>query len=68
MSSGSAPDLALAYKLALVLRKAADDHPDWRLPELTGGTGGDREERAALHRFLVTIRALTLNGIADAWW
>jgi DNA helicase-2/ATP-dependent DNA helicase PcrA len=27
-------DLALAYKLALVLRKAADDHPDWRLPEL----------------------------------
>jgi DNA helicase II / ATP-dependent DNA helicase PcrA len=31
---GSAPDLALAYKLALVLRKAADDHPEWRLPEL----------------------------------
>jgi DNA helicase II / ATP-dependent DNA helicase PcrA len=30
----AAPDLALAYKLALVLRKAADDHPDWRLPEL----------------------------------
>ena len=30
-----APDLALAHKLALVLRKAADDHPDWRLPELT---------------------------------
>lgn len=30
----SASDLALAYKLALVLRKAADDHPDWRLPEL----------------------------------
>ncbi|MCC6499886.1 MAG: ATP-dependent helicase [Anaerolineales bacterium] len=28
-------DLALAHKLALVLRKAADDHPDWRLPELT---------------------------------
>lgn len=27
-------DLALAYKLALVLRKAANDHPDWRLPEL----------------------------------
>jgi DNA helicase-2/ATP-dependent DNA helicase PcrA len=32
----SAPaDLALAHKLALVLRQAADDHPDWRLPELT---------------------------------
>jgi DNA helicase-2/ATP-dependent DNA helicase PcrA len=31
----SAPDLALAHKLAIVLRQAADDHPDWRLPELT---------------------------------
>ena len=30
-----APDLALAHKLALVLRKAADDHKEWRLPELT---------------------------------
>jgi DNA helicase-2/ATP-dependent DNA helicase PcrA len=30
-----APDLALAHKLALVLRQAADDHADWRLPELT---------------------------------
>lgn len=30
-----ASDLALAHKLALVLRKAADDHTDWRLPELT---------------------------------
>jgi DNA helicase-2/ATP-dependent DNA helicase PcrA len=30
-----AADLALALKLALVLRQAADDHPDWRLPELT---------------------------------
>lgn len=28
-------DLALAHKLALVLRQAADDHPDWRLPDLT---------------------------------
>ena len=28
-------DLALAHKLALVLRKAASDHADWRLPELT---------------------------------
>jgi DNA helicase-2/ATP-dependent DNA helicase PcrA len=28
-------DLALAHKLALVLRSAADDHADWRLPELT---------------------------------
>ncbi|HTX92246.1 MAG TPA: ATP-dependent helicase [Anaerolineales bacterium] len=33
----SAPnDLALAHKLALVLRQAADDHADWRLPELNG--------------------------------
>src|SRR5512133_397773 len=31
----SAPDLALAHKLAIVLRQAADDHEDWRLPELT---------------------------------
>jgi DNA helicase-2/ATP-dependent DNA helicase PcrA len=30
-----ASDLALAHKLALVLRQAADDHPGWRLPELT---------------------------------
>jgi DNA helicase-2/ATP-dependent DNA helicase PcrA len=30
-----ASDLALAHKLALVLRRVADDHPDWRLPELT---------------------------------
>jgi DNA helicase-2/ATP-dependent DNA helicase PcrA len=28
-------DLALAHKLALVLKQAASDHPDWRLPELT---------------------------------
>jgi DNA helicase-2/ATP-dependent DNA helicase PcrA len=33
----SAPnDLALAHKLALVLRQVRDDHQDWRLPELTG--------------------------------
>jgi len=32
-------DLALAHKLALVLRKAADDHRDWRLPELTAELG-----------------------------
>lgn len=31
----TAVDLALAHKLALVLRKAAEDHPDWRLPELS---------------------------------
>jgi DNA helicase-2/ATP-dependent DNA helicase PcrA len=31
-----AADLALAHKLALVLRKAADDHTEWRLPELAG--------------------------------
>jgi DNA helicase-2/ATP-dependent DNA helicase PcrA len=30
-----APDLALAHTLALVLGKAADDHTEWRLPELT---------------------------------
>ena len=30
-----ASDLALAHKLALVLRGAADDHAEWRLPELT---------------------------------
>lgn len=34
-----AADLALAHKLALVLRQAADDHPDWRLPELTQELG-----------------------------
>ncbi len=28
-------DLALAHKLALVLRQAAEDHHEWRLPELT---------------------------------
>jgi DNA helicase-2/ATP-dependent DNA helicase PcrA len=31
----SAPDLALSHKLAIVLRQAANEHPDWRLPELT---------------------------------
>jgi DNA helicase-2/ATP-dependent DNA helicase PcrA len=35
----SAADLALAHKLALVLRQSADDHPDWRLPELTSELG-----------------------------
>jgi len=29
-----ASDLALAHKLALALRQAANDHADWRLPEL----------------------------------
>lgn len=28
------PDLATAYKLALLLRQVDDDHPDWRLPQL----------------------------------
>jgi DNA helicase-2/ATP-dependent DNA helicase PcrA len=28
-------DLALSLKLALVLRQVADDHTEWRLPELT---------------------------------
>ncbi len=27
-------DLAISHKLALVLRRAADQHPDWRLPQL----------------------------------
>jgi DNA helicase-2/ATP-dependent DNA helicase PcrA len=31
----TATDLALAHKLALVLRQVADDNPQWRLPELT---------------------------------
>ncbi len=29
-------DLALAHKLALVLRQVRDDHVEWRLPELNG--------------------------------
>ena len=32
-------ELALAHKLAMVLQQAADDHPDWRLPELTAELG-----------------------------
>lgn len=32
-------DLALAHKLALVLRQSAESHPDWRLPELTAELG-----------------------------
>ncbi len=32
-------DLALAHKLALVLRQLSDDHADWRLPELNGELG-----------------------------
>jgi DNA helicase-2/ATP-dependent DNA helicase PcrA len=28
-------DLAVAHKLAVLLRRASDSHPDWRLPELT---------------------------------
>ena len=31
----SPTDLALAHKLALVLRQVADENPGWRLPELT---------------------------------
>ncbi|MBT3338956.1 MAG: ATP-dependent helicase [Anaerolineae bacterium] len=31
-----AADLALAHKLAIVLRQTANDHSEWRLPELTG--------------------------------
>lgn len=29
-------ELALAHKLAVLLRQAGEAHPDWRLPELTG--------------------------------
>lgn len=32
----AARDLALAHKLAVVLRQIADDHPDYRLPDLAG--------------------------------
>jgi DNA helicase II / ATP-dependent DNA helicase PcrA len=32
-------DLALAHKLALLLREAGNTHPDWRLPELTAELG-----------------------------
>jgi DNA helicase-2/ATP-dependent DNA helicase PcrA len=31
-----ASDLALAHKLAVLLRQAEQAHPDWRLPEFTG--------------------------------
>ncbi len=29
-------ELAVSHKLAVLLRRASDDHPAWRLPELTG--------------------------------
>jgi DNA helicase-2/ATP-dependent DNA helicase PcrA len=29
-------ELAIAHKLAVLLRRAQGDHPDWKLPELTG--------------------------------
>jgi DNA helicase-2/ATP-dependent DNA helicase PcrA len=32
-------DLALTHKLALVLKQAANDHNDWRLPQLTAELG-----------------------------
>jgi DNA helicase-2/ATP-dependent DNA helicase PcrA len=32
-------ELALTHKLAVVLRRAQDAHPAWRLPELTGELG-----------------------------
>jgi DNA helicase II / ATP-dependent DNA helicase PcrA len=35
----SPADLALAHKLALVLRQSAENHPEWRLPELTAELG-----------------------------
>ena len=42
-------DLALAHKLALVLRQASDDHAEWRLPELNNELGSiARNERRFL--------------------
>jgi DNA helicase-2/ATP-dependent DNA helicase PcrA len=35
----SPSDLALAHKLALVMRHVSDDHAEWRLPELNGELG-----------------------------
>ncbi|MFO7585568.1 MAG: 3'-5' exonuclease, partial [Anaerolineales bacterium] len=35
----SPADLALAHKLAIVLRQSAENHPEWRLPELTAELG-----------------------------
>jgi DNA helicase II / ATP-dependent DNA helicase PcrA len=35
----NAADLALAHKLSLVLRQLAEEHPDWRLQELTAELG-----------------------------
>jgi DNA helicase-2/ATP-dependent DNA helicase PcrA len=35
----SPADLALAHKLAVALRQAADDHPEWRLPQLAEELG-----------------------------
>jgi len=32
-------DLALAYKLAILLSQISNDHSDWRLPELSGELG-----------------------------
>jgi DNA helicase-2/ATP-dependent DNA helicase PcrA len=32
---GEPSELAIAHKLALLLRQASQDHPSWRLPELT---------------------------------
>jgi len=32
-------DLALAYKLSLMLKQVANDHSNWRLPELSGELG-----------------------------
>ena len=42
-------ELALAHKLALVLRQVSNDHRDWRLPELNGELGSiARNERRFL--------------------
>jgi hypothetical protein len=55
-----ASDLALAHKLALVLRSAADDHADWRLPELTAELAViAKNERRFIGFSSMTIRALT---------
>jgi DNA helicase-2/ATP-dependent DNA helicase PcrA len=49
-------DLAVAHKLALVLRRAGDLHPDWRLPELT-------EELAVVARNERRFLGLSLDDI-----
>jgi DNA helicase-2/ATP-dependent DNA helicase PcrA len=45
----AANDLALAHKLAILLRQTGNNHPDWRLPELNSELGAiARNERRFL--------------------